>query len=414
MQTEALGETLDDMDREPAPERELPPAAEPFVPATLPDVAPLPAPGIYFGMPFEQYRALPALGSHGIGDIMASPMLFYSRHEWLSEIARKQAAKPENPASAMTKLIGHAYHCRILEGREAYAAQYACELAPEDCKGAIESTDEIKAAIKALGSKPVGKVPDELPGGTAYERAAKKDDWIDQLEALDKAGQFKIMARLVAAHRQANAGKQFLPFDAHEQIEIAAAMIEADPEARKAFRNGYPEVTLIWHCRETGVPMKARVDYLKLKAAVDLKSFDARARSPEEAIKRTIAGYHYNIQPSVYLEAITEVRRLAAQSQLRVFGERSLEQRRWVEKWAAETEEAEWWWVFQAKGFAPITRLVRYHGGLSARRCTDEIVRQAKARFKQYSETFGTEPWVDTAPPWDITDDEIFDSACRI
>jgi hypothetical protein len=89
-------------------------------------------------------------------------------------------------------------------------------------------------------------------------------------------------------------------------------MIECTiPEVRHAFRDGYPEVVLIWHCPKTGVPMKARVDYLKLKAIVDLKSIaNQRERSLENAIRFEIASYNYNVQPAVYSEGVEAVRKL--------------------------------------------------------------------------------------------------------
>lgn len=411
-------ETVGDiLDRADGIQQAQPKRAEPFIPATLPDVPPLPAPGIYFGMPFEQYRALPALGSHGVQDIAASPMIFWAKHEWLSDVARKQAAKPQAASTAMTRLLGEAYHCRILEGAEAYAQRYCRELSPEDCAGALESTDQIKAAIRAKGEKPASKVPDQMPdGGGAYDRAAKKEDWIAQLLALDPDA--KILSVLEQRHREANEGKQFVPADAFEQIELAARMISLDESARHAVSGGYPEVTLIWHCAETGVPMKARVDYLKLRALVDLKSFANEHRSAEQAVIRAIAAFKYTVQPSVYFEGAQAVKALVREQGRKAVwegdGAPSNSQAEWARKWAAQEAEPDWFWLFQQKGVAPITRLVRYDGGLSTRICTDEIVRVAKRRFREFSERYGTDPWLDLAPAYDFTDDDMPDWGVRI
>jgi hypothetical protein len=305
-------ETIDDIltaaDRARGIEPASPKVAAVFTPAMLPQTPPLPADGIYFGMPEEAYHALPALSASGIKDLCASPMLYWARSTWLSEKRRaEEAERLVRPDERMFRTIGKAYHCRILEGAEEYAKRFARELGAEECKDALESTDQIKAAIAHHKAKPVSKVPDELPDGSPYERAAKKDDWIAQLLAIDP--QARVLPELRRLHAQANAGKAFIPFDAHEQIEIAAAMIEGDEELRHAVKGGYPEVTLIWHCTETGVPMKARVDRLKLKAAVDLKSFENKyGRAVEHAIRYAIASYNYNIQPSVYVEGIQRVR----------------------------------------------------------------------------------------------------------
>jgi hypothetical protein len=88
-------------------------------------------------------------------------------------------------------------------------------------------------------------------------------------------------------------------------------MVERDPRsaARLQGRLRRSDADLV--LSETGVPMKARVDYLKVKALVDLKSIgNQRERSIEQAIRFEIAGYHYNIQPRVYSKARKVVREL--------------------------------------------------------------------------------------------------------
>lgn len=415
---ETVGDILDRTDPTPKPE------VKPFVPAVLEGTPPLPEPGIYFGVPEETYHAWPALSSHGIKDMAASPMLFWAKREWLSEIARKDAARPVNPGTALTRLIGKAYHARILEGAEAYAARFACALNPEDCKGALESTDEIKAAIAALGDKPISKVEEVLPNASEYEsqtfmRPARKDDWIAQLELLDKARRFKILARLQSDHGLLNAGKQFLPFDAHEQIEISAKFIEADPSAKHAVTGGYPEVSLIWFDEATGVPMKARIDYLKLKAVVDLKTMASdNGKTPETAIARAIATYGYNYQPRVYVEGVSAVKKLIREDGGGPLGpivswdgtasaDKHGARLEWAAKWATITDEPDFWFLFQAKPPAPITRLVRYPLGGTTNMITGDIVRSAQRKFLEFSERYGTEPWLDLAEPYNIADEDI-------
>ncbi len=414
---ETVGEILDEMDGV-APS--APNAAAPFAPAVLPDTPPLPAPGIYFGMPEETYHALPALSASGIKDLAASPMLFWAKCTWLSEAARKREAealaKVEERAH---RTIGKAYHCRILEGAAAYKERFAVGLSAEDCKGALESTDQIKAAIAAHEHKPVSKVPDVLPGGMAYMRAAVKADWVAQLLAIDPGA--KVLSALQNQHARDNAGKAFVPFEAHEQIEIAARMIEADPNARHAVQGGYPEVTLLWHCFETGVPMKARVDRLKLKSAVDLKTIgNERGASIDRAIFQAIANYKYALQPAVYIDGIQAVRAaIRTQGGQAIYAaalgaEQGNEAGVWAKKWAAETAQPEWWWLFQQKGIAPITRLKRLPLSGVTLAITNERVRSIKRKFRECSETYGLAPWLDLAPAEDINDDDLPPYVCDI
>lgn len=406
---ETIGDILDGLDgARPNPDKTT---TKPFTPETLPDAPKLPAPGIYFGMPEDDYFALPALSASGIKDLLASPMLYWAKQTWLSEVARKaKEREAANPKTQMTRTIGKAYHCRLLEGAEEYAKRFCCELTPEDCKDALTTTAQIKAAIKGHGHDPYTKVSDHLPDGQAYMRAAVKDDWTAQLLAIDPKA--RILDTLQAQHAAANAGKAFIPADAWEQIEIAARMVENDPENRHAFVGGYPEVTLIWHCAETGVPMKARIDRMKLKVIVDLKSIDTQGRSMDSACARAIANYRYVYQPSVYAEGAKAVRKI-----MRETGDKAVSSPfhheghdkacQFACKWAVETDEPRFMFVFQAKGVAPITRGFFYPMGGTTRLVADENVRVAKRLFKRMSEGMGVEPWLDIKPVFDMADEDI-------
>jgi hypothetical protein len=380
---------------------------EPFTPAVLPGTPVLPPPGIYFGMPEEEYHALPALSSHGIRDVASSPMLYWSRIPFLSEIARKRKAERDEK-ERIHYTIGKAYHCRIMEGLDAFNARFAVWLTDEECKGALDGTDQIKAAINATGRKPYAKVWDTLPDSTEqYERAAKKADWIAQLLDLDP--QARILDKLNEQHAFNHRGKSFITAEAFDQLEIAAKMVEADPEVRHAFTGGHAEVVLIWYCPKTGVPMKARCDYLKQKAIVDLKTVaNQQGRSIERAIAHEVANYRYAIQPSVYVEGVNEVRKLVrdGKAQISLREGFPVEAYDWAVQWSRQ-EECEWLWVFQQKGDAPITRGVWYPLRGTTRSVTDEIVLKQKRRFRLYSSSFGTDPWVDVAPIYDMADEDL-------
>jgi hypothetical protein len=419
MNSETVGDLLDaaggEWPRDPAF------AEVAFAPETLPDAPKLPAPGIYFGMDDELYHALPALGSGDIKSLLASPMEFWSRATWLSDVARKRKKREdENPKTQETRILGRAYHCRLLEGVTEYQKRFARRLTPEDCEGALETTEQIKAAITGLGDKPVAKVPDELPNGQAFSRSAKKDDWISQLLLLDPHA--RILDVMERQHEFANAGKSFISAEAWEQIEYAAKMIEADEGIRPALTGGYPEVTLIWHDKETGVPMKARVDRLKLKAAIDLKSIALNGKSMEQAIRGAIARYTYVIQPSHYVAGIQAVKALVREDALVTVNfsdglkqeTASADMLAWAIKWAADEAEPKWAWLFQGKGDAPVTRLCFYPMGGSTRMVVDEMIRQAARKFRKFSEAFGVLPWIDSAPPYDLADEDFYPSTTDI
>lgn len=451
-----------------------------FEPAGLEGTPPLPPPGIYFGMDDTTYHALPALNTSGIKRLIASPMIYWAGTPWLSERKRKQVEEAQAGGEKEHFVFGKAYHCRIMEGVSAYALRYAVELDPDDFPDVLFSTTQIQAAISRFTApqpvkpakdkagmidqliklddhafadadvtlfahgekvtvdglkarisrftedapvKPVRKVEDFMPdAGESYMRDAVKADWIKQLLALDPEAQ--IFDVLAAQHRAAHPGKVFLSADQHAELEIAARMVEHDPELHKAFRGGHAEVTLIWYCPKTGVPMKCRVDYLKLKAMVDLKSIaNQRERSIENAIRFEIAQWKYNLQPAVYFEGAQVVRQLVREfgeavihhCDIDVNAEQTIADARdaWCHKWAAHRDPDEWLWVFQQKGPAPITRGVWFPRGTTLM-ISQEMVMAAKKRFIEYSREFGTDPWLDVKPSYIIADEEIPQSATEI
>jgi hypothetical protein len=89
------------------------------------------------------------------------------------------------------------------------------------------------------------------------------------------------------------------------------------------------------------------------------------------------------------------------------------EQAEWAWKWAHQTE-TEWLWVFQQKGDAPVTRGVFYPLGGTTKMLTDDIVLRMKRRFREFSETFGTDPWLDVRPVYDLADEDLPASATEI
>lgn len=376
----------------------------------------LPSPGIHFGVPDEVYHAWPALSCSGIRKLAASPTLFYMSARWLNPSYEEQ----EERAWAN---IGKAYHARILEGRDAFNARFCVKLEKDSIEGLLETVSDLQAAICKAGGQPVdkietGEVKQHARTGAdiPITRTAKKEDYVEQLLAL--VPDAPIWEECCRRYDEVNEGRIQLPYDVIERIEIAAMMIERHDELSKAVSGGHAEVSLFYYCPKTGVPMKARVDYLKLKVMVDLKSYENKFElSPDYAIPKAIANNRYPLQPSVYLEAAQ-----AAKALIREHGDgciwtyfpdrnkldiehhkRNIE---WALKWAARTEEPEWLWIFQQKGIAPITRGIYYPKGGTTRLLFDEIVSRAKKRFREFAAAFGTDTWLDIAPINDTFADE--------
>lgn len=378
----------EELERDEQPRAPPPNAA--FVSPRLEDyTVDLPQPGIHFNVPDEVYHSWPALSCSGIRKLAASPTLFYMTTPWLNP----DYEQPEEKAWAN---IGKAYHARILEGREAFNDRFCVKLEKSAIEGLCVTIDDIKARIDTVhGKVPFGK---------------KKEDFVAQLLELEPDA--PLWEECQRRYDDENGGKCQLPYDVILRIETAAKMIELHPEISRALSGGWPEVSLFWYCRNTGVPMKMRADYMKTKLITDLKSLENKFElSPEMALRKAIANNRYTIQPSVYLEgaqAVKEIVREHGRSAIFVHGEsqQSDAQTDWALKWAEIKDEPEWCWIFQMKGVAPITRGVFYPRGGTKRLLSDEIVSRCKKLFRKFSKDFGVDIWLDIVPMDDTFSDE--------
>ena len=329
--------------------------------------------GVWFGLDENEYHAAFALSASGIKNLRISTLDFWARSVLNPDYE-------DEDTEAMK--IGRAYDRRITEGKERFYQQYAAALATEDLEGALKTVEDITEELTERG--------------IAFKKSAKKPELVELLK--QHAPEIPFHADLIERHEAANKGKELLSADLIHRIEVAAAMIEKHPQLGKAFTGGYAQVSIFWHDRETGVPMKARMDYLKPRAIVDLKTFENMMQMPvNRAIARAVANQKYHIQAALYLQGAREARSLIRQG--RIFGEADKAFLGALEG----AEEQTFLFVFQQKGIAPLAR-----GKVLAECLTLDLGRheiaQAKAVFARCWQTYGTDPWLD------IAEVETFDS----
>ena len=193
-----------------------------------------------------------------------------------------------------------------------------------------------------------------------------------------------------------------LPAELIGKIEYSAAMVEKHPELSKAFFGGMPEVSIFWNDEETGVPMKSRLDYLKPRAIVDLKTFgNQHGRSIDRAVATAVANYRLHIQVAVYTEAVKQ-----AQEHIRAGRVEGDVDPAYLDALAA-SQDFKFLFVFQQTGIAPVAL-----GKVFERGTTYDIgritMRDAIAKFAECMEAFGTDvPWVDVRPITTFDDTEF-------
>lgn len=332
------------------------------------------AEGVFFGMRDDTYHAMRALSNTGIKNLLISPMDFWAR-SWMAPVKEYEDSE--------AKLIGRAYHSRIVEGSVAFYRSYAPKLDLADHKGVLRTMDDLKEALRQHGQK-VGGAKDEL---------------IARLLMVEPRA--KIWDRIVEDYAALHADKTLLDGDLIKRIEIAAAMIERHPLLCKAFTGGMPEVTICWYDAETGVPMKIRIDYLKPRAMVDLKTFaNKRGMSIDRAIAFAMAERKYHIQAAVYTEGVLQLPRLIRAGH--VAGTVSAE---FLDAVSTATDQ-QFMFVFQQKGIAPLAK-----GKILPRNLTFDIgvtaMREGQRRFLECLKHFGTDPWIDNSGI-DVFDDSDF------
>ena len=321
--------------------------------------------GVYFQLDERDYHNVPALSASGVKNILISNPDF-----WFRSVFNPHRENNDTEA----RLIGRAFHKRILEGREAFYSEYATTFeAPENC---IRTVDDLRdALIKSGVEKPKGLKP----------------DLIEQLLEIQPGAQ--ILDELRTDYELLHHGKEFLSSDLIHSIEVSAAMIEKHPVISKCFSGGYPEVSVIW--TEEGVRFKARFDYLKPRAIVDLKTFANFMNKPiDGAIYSSMASGKYHIQAAFYLRAAEMAKRLPEWHGCQLDFRLNFR----------ECAEHDFFFVFQAKGPAPLARLKKFTRG-SLWSCGEVAIDEAIRRYKACMEHYGPDvPWLDDAQPEDLDD----------
>lgn len=378
---------------------------------------PFPAPGIYFGMPDEEYHAIHACSASGLKHLSVSSMDYWAMSVLNQE---KEDEATRDSGSLTPRQLGHAYHTYIVEGPAVFNQRYAVALDKDTERAEAKklgvpfcvTTADLRVAITDAGGVPKGTLKEPL---------------IDQL--LDFIPTARVWDRMVAKHAEDNDGKLLISAKLHRRIAIANAMILGDPQLKGAFSGGHAEVSIFWYCPTTGAPMKARLDYLKMNHLIDLKSFSNMMNKPvQRAIDMAIANQKYFIPVVVYLEAIAAAKQMVKDgkgvdiyvckkvatedgSEKMLFFAPDKELVEWCWQWAHQPEP-EVIFIFQQTGVAPVTR-GRIMGSGSAYVITLGAVQFLKKKWVRCATAYGTDPWVDFEPvtqteeetlPWAATD----------
>ena len=305
----------------------------------------LTAPGIYIGMPEDYYHSDPALGSSSLRKVATSPPDYW----WDSFMNPAKEDDKETPAT----LRGTAVHVLVLYGEEAFSQRYL----------RIPHTSDMSSGEKGAMTKKYN------------EKAAAT-------------------------------GKLALGSKVYDNVAISSAMISQNKELSRALVGGLNEVSIFWIDRETGIPLKARIDCLKPRGVGDLKSITNRMdKSFPQACRDSIATYRYDGQAAHYMEARSLIAEFVEAGS--VFPINGTTYDEILLKQVAVQKEYAWQWVWwQAEG-APITysRVLSPQNPMLAN--GRAMLRHGKQQFLKFSEAFDADMWVLEEPATELYQEEM-------
>lgn len=416
------------------------------------------ADGVYFDLPEEIYFAIPRLSGSGIQNLAISAGTFWAG-SWLNEtkaaklranalaagemfptwcsaaaiVAAELAAlhpgladtevEAEPEESTKAQLLGKAYHCArfepdSLDSRFAREPTRADFPATRDGEPTLWTGKDIEAALAGR----------DLPKKTTADRGVA-----DQGRRLIAAGYAGVVFPVETADFQ-DMLKGRIPIrgDLWDAMLTDVERMRSQPEVAALLRDGFGEVVILY-TGPRGIPMKARIDFLKADAWADFKTFDnSQGKNLLQVISERFRYSRHYMQAVIYREAVEMLRANA----LPIMSDATDAQRALIARIAMAPEELACWYVYQEKNGIPniLARRVRFfdvplnvqiqHAGASAegiaavedatrsptfwhRRAIGEIGR-ARTDFVNYQEIYEPgRPWLPVRALGEFTDDDF-------
>lgn len=332
--------------------------------------------GLFLNLSDDDYHQSLGLSSHGVSNLRVSPM-----HYWVYA----QALNPDylslrSAEETQAMIVGRAYETFILGGREEFSRWFYGGLDRLDYPEAVKTNKEIINRIIERGG------PQKGYSGKKKETLIKMltdpvHPWAEP-DAL-------IWEVLEKGHAAANQGKIMLPTETVRQIEIAAAMINLDPDLAPLIQGGVAKPCVFWE-EPNGVPCKAQFDYWTPSSITDIKTYNDRGRDLDRAIRAAFKAYRYDWQEAFYHRAWRYARRFIQNGM--VYGEfdDGLLDR------MAMANDITVTFIFQCKGFAPVAKGKALPAISQIRSEATRDIEETIQKWSKCWEMFGEERWIPT------------------
>jgi hypothetical protein len=374
--------------------------------------------GIYFNLSEADYLAEDRLSKSGIKKLRISPADYWAD-------SPMNTARKERDTAAL--IAGRAYHCARLEP-DRFRRVYVRELSKAEMPpGTLFTGTEMGATLAEMGEKKTGSVAEQAArlAEAGFDPAKVWHCALAEWAAAIQPGQIAISAEL------------------YDEITADMARIRSVPAINALLSDGAAEVSVFWTCQETGIPMKARFDYLKPDRWVEVKTFaNPNGKNLSQCITDAIRFNRYYIDAAAYMEAAEAIR----SGCVGIMDEATASERELIEEIQLRADPLECNFVFQQKGGVPnilerswrffeptpsdeAIRELERDGATEERleraRRVKEVAKSARRRtvihtkgrmeiaaakrdFLAYSEIYERgEPWLPFNPSGEITDDDF-------
>lgn len=216
----------------------------------------------------QDYFAVTALSNSGMRDLMVSPLRYWWKHV-------NPSPPLDEPSDEM--IFGKALHCAVLE-LDDFDKRYAVRISAEDYPGCLVTIEDLRNHLKGIGVTPEG---------------TRKADVIAQVQG--SSPNAPIYDVLVAERAVATQGKTLIKkVDWQRLLRCSKALLQ-EPVVEQLLKEGNPEVPMFVKDADTGVQLKAKMDWVTPNATVDIKTFSQKLG---KSIDRSVAdaiwyeGYH--------------------------------------------------------------------------------------------------------------------------
>lgn len=223
----------------------------------------------------SEYFAAHGLSNSGLKDLAISPLRYWYRH-----VNPKRT--PDEPTPEMQ--FGSALHAAVLEPNE-FDHRYVCRLDKSEIKGCLETMEDLKGWLSERGLSTTAK---------------KKEELITRVHAVDPA--VPILDVLKIQHEIAHHGKTQFKKDEWYRIGGAAQALRREYWISGILQEpGQAEAPMFATDPDTGVILKAKMDWITDGCTLDLKTFSQqREKSIERSVGDAIYYERYYIQAYFY------------------------------------------------------------------------------------------------------------------